>query len=103
MFPTFLPFFFFSFQELIEATLGPGLAALYFPLHLLIYLVASIRKAVASYSYNLSLTKTRLLKVDILVPVVNELEVDVQAMRDCVTSLRNAELIDHIPEDRLVD
>jgi hypothetical protein len=44
MFPTFLPFFFFSFQELIEATIGPGLAALYFPLHLLIYLVASINE-----------------------------------------------------------
>jgi hypothetical protein len=74
-----------------------------FDQYVAIYLVASIRKAVASYSYNLSLTKTRLLKVDILVPVINEIEVDVQAMRDCVTSLRNAELIDHIPEDRLVD
>jgi len=74
-----------------------------FDQYVAIYLVASIRKAVASYSYNLSLTKTRLLKVDILVPVVNELEVDVQAMRDCVTTLRNAELIENIPEERLVD
>jgi hypothetical protein len=74
-----------------------------FDQYVAIYLVASIRKAVASYSYNLSLTKTRLLKVDILVPVVNDLEVDVQAMRDCVTTLRNAELIENIPEERLVD
>jgi hypothetical protein len=74
-----------------------------FDQYVAIYLVASIRKAVASYSYNLSLTKTRLLKVDILVPVVNELEVDVQAMRGCVTTLRNAELIGDIPEERLVD
>lgn len=74
-----------------------------FDQYVAIYLVASIRKAVENYSYNLSLTKTRLLKVDILVPVVNELEIDVQAMRDCVMSLRNAELIDEIPEERLVD
>lgn len=68
-----------------------------------IYLVASIRKAVASYSYNLSLTKTRLLKVDILVPTINGLEVDVETMRECVASLRNADLINDIPSERLVD
>lgn len=74
-----------------------------FDQYVAIYLVASIRKAVASYSYNLSLTKTRLLKVDILVPTINELEVDVRAMRECVTSLRNADLINDIPDERLVD
>lgn len=74
-----------------------------FDQYVAIYLVASIRKAVASYSYNLSLTKTRLLKVEIFVPTINELEVDVRAMRECVTSLRNADLVKVIPDERLVD
>lgn len=66
-----------------------------------LYLITSIRKAVQSYSYNLSLTKTRLMKISILLPMKNN-QVDIMKITREMNKVRNIELVSKIPNKRLV-
>jgi hypothetical protein len=65
-----------------------------------LFIVTSIRKAVRNYSYNLSLTKTRLVKVKILLPVKENKKVDVDQIEKMMNKLRNISLLDDIPNNR---
>lgn len=67
-----------------------------------LYLVASIRKAVRNYTYNLSLTKSRLLKVEVLVPTVDG-RFDADLARQRIKALRNSSLIESIPSHRIFE
>ena len=67
-----------------------------------LYLVASIRKAVRNYTYNLSLTKSRLLKVEVLVPTVDG-RFDADLARQRIKALRNSSLIESIPFHRIFE
>lgn len=65
-----------------------------------LYIITSIRKAVKSYTYNLSLTKTRLLKISILLPIKNN-KVDVIYIESEMNKLRNINLISKISNKRV--
>lgn len=65
-----------------------------------LYLVASIRKAVKAYTYNLSLTKTRLKNINIYVPMTPEGNLDRDSIQKRMESIRNINLIKNIPENR---
>lgn len=65
-----------------------------------LYCVASIRKAVKHYTYNLSLTKTRLKNISIFLPVHNDGKVDTNYIKDEMMKLRHANLIETIPIER---
>ncbi|MEA9984943.1 restriction endonuclease subunit S [Subtercola sp. RTI3] len=65
-----------------------------------LYLVSSIRKAVSAYTYNLSLTKTRLQKISINVPLTAAGTVDADWIRTEMFGLRHIELLDELPEER---
>jgi len=65
-----------------------------------LFIVTSIRKAVKNYSYNLSLTKTRLMKVKILLPIQSDGTVDTNYIKASMKGLRNIEVIKEIPELR---
>jgi len=64
------------------------------------FVVASIRKAVHAYSYNLSLTKTRLKKVKILLPMTDGGKVDCDEIRKRMQRLRNIDHLEDIPATR---
>lgn len=66
-----------------------------------LYLISSIRKAVADYSYNLGLTKTRLENnVKLILPIKNNGEVDLQFIESEMDKLRNVEFIHNIKKER---
>lgn len=66
-----------------------------------IYLVTTLRMAVKNYSYSLSLTKSRLSKVKVIVPVTIKGEIDVKGIRGTVKELRNSNILNHIPSNRI--
>ncbi|MFJ2618215.1 restriction endonuclease subunit S [Glutamicibacter sp. NPDC087344] len=65
-----------------------------------LYLIASIRKAVSSYTYNLSLTKTRLNKIQLILPLTIDSKLDRKAVVDAMSQVRHVELIEEVPEER---
>ncbi|MFT3797882.1 restriction endonuclease subunit S [Microbacterium sp.] len=65
-----------------------------------LYLVATIRKAVVAYTYNLSLTKTRLQKVQIALPVTEEGVLDHAFIKDAMSRVRHLDLLDGLPDER---
>jgi hypothetical protein len=65
-----------------------------------LFILPSIRKAVKGYSYNLGLTKTRLLGVRILMPMIDG-AVDVGYIYKYMSKLRNFTTIVEIPNKRL--
>lgn len=68
-----------------------------------LFFVTTIRKAVINYSYNLSLTKTRLSKVEILVPLTASKEIDTDYIYNKMQGLRNVELLTALPQHRIVE
>jgi hypothetical protein len=65
-----------------------------------LYLVTTIRKAVSAYTYNLSLTKTRLQKIHINLPLDKNGNVDVAWILEQMASVRHVELLADFPEER---
>lgn len=65
-----------------------------------LFLITTIRKAVIHYSWNLSLTKTRLLNINILLPLKGEL-LDTAFIKKEMSRLRNIDFIKSIPEERI--
>ncbi len=74
----------------------------YFNPIIAIYLKTTISKAVESYSYNLSLTKTRLSKVKILLPVLSNKKVDLKYIEKEMNKLRNIKIIKNISPKRIL-
>jgi len=65
-----------------------------------LYCVASIRKAVKHYTYNLSLTKARLKNISIFLPVNEDGTVDTIHIHSEMNKVRHAEMIENIPTER---
>lgn len=67
-----------------------------------IYLITTIRKAVADYSYNLGLTKTRLENnIDVILPLTKDGKLDLEFIESEIDNLRNVEMIEKINSSRL--
>ena len=66
-----------------------------------LYCVASIRKAVKHYTYNQSLTKTRLRNIYIFLPVDGAGRVDTTAINDAMKEVRHMNLIEEISADQI--
>lgn len=67
-----------------------------------IYLITTIRKAVADYSYNLGLTKTRLENnINVILPLLDNDKLDIKFIESEINKLRNTNLIDNINTKRL--
>ncbi|QNU28304.1 restriction endonuclease subunit S [Geobacillus sp. 46C-IIa] len=66
-----------------------------------LFLVTTIRKAAESYTYNLSLTKKRLSKLKILLPLDMYGKIDINYIYNKMSSLRNIDLLDRIPNKRV--
>ena len=64
-----------------------------------LYCVASIRKAVKHYTYNLSLTKARLKNISIY-PPIRDNRVDTVFIRKEMDKVRHTDLIKNIPTER---
>lgn len=65
-----------------------------------IFLTATISKAVKEYSYNLSLTKTRLMNIEIKLPLTDAGNLDTNYVMKRVKKIVNASLIENIPVKR---
>ncbi len=65
-----------------------------------LFLITSIRKAVKGYTWNLSLTKTRLKNIRIYLPVKEDGSLDVKYIESRMKKLRNIEMIENIRENR---
>lgn len=65
-----------------------------------IFLTATISRAVEEYSYNLSLTKTRLLNIEIKLPINSDGVLDVEYIEKRMKSITNASLIENVPSMR---
>lgn len=65
-----------------------------------LYLKTTVSQAVLDYSYNLSLTKTRLQNVEILVPVLENGEVDIDFIRAVMSNVMNIEYVKKVPDRR---
>lgn len=65
-----------------------------------LFLVTSIRKAVKGYTWNLSLTKTRLKKIRIYLPLTEDGRIDAEEINRRMRKLRNSELIERIRSER---
>jgi hypothetical protein len=68
-----------------------------------LYLVTSIRKAVKEYSYNLSLTKTRLQKIYIFLPINKDKKIDISFIENEMNTLRNIDFVDSLNKNRFVN
>jgi len=65
-----------------------------------LFLITSIRKAVKGYTWNLSLTKTRLKNIKIYLPLNKDGKVDIEYINRRMRKLRNSGLIENIHEKR---
>lgn len=66
-----------------------------------LYFVTSIRKAVKEYSYNLSLTKTRLQNIKVFLPLNKNETIDTVSIENEINQLRNISFIENINTERL--
>lgn len=66
-----------------------------------LYFVTSIRKAVKEYSYNLSLTKTRLQNIKVFLPLNKNETIDTVSIENEMNQLRNISFIKNINTERL--
>ncbi|EOU1763245.1 TPA: restriction endonuclease subunit S [Clostridium perfringens] len=64
------------------------------------FLITTIRIAVKNYTYNLSLTKTRLSKINILLPIKDDKSIDSDYIIERIKKLRNSKLLNNIRETR---
>lgn len=67
-----------------------------------LFLVTTIRKAAESYTYNLSLTKTRLSNLQIFLPLDQDGKIDVDYINNRMKKLRNVNLLENISDKRIV-
>lgn len=65
-----------------------------------LYFAESISKAVAAYTYNLSLTKGRLKNISILLPLMPDRTVDENQIIEIMRTLHNADFLTSIPAER---
>lgn len=65
-----------------------------------LFLITSIRKAVKGYTWNLSLTKTRLKNIKVYLPLREDGKVDTEYIDSRMRKLRNSELVKNIHEKR---
>lgn len=64
------------------------------------YLITTIRKAVEVYSYNLSLTKSRLQKIKILLPLNDDNMIDEEYIIQRMSDLYNVEILNNISDEK---
>ena len=64
------------------------------------FLITSIRIAVKDYTWNLSLTKSRLKNINIFLPLNDDESVDLVYIRQRMKKIRNIEMISKIQEER---
>lgn len=65
------------------------------------FIITSIRKAVEGYTWNLSLTKTRLQNIKIYLPVTGEGSVDTDYIHKRMSGIRNISFIKNIQKERM--
>lgn len=65
-----------------------------------IYIISSIRKAVSQYTYNLSLTKSRLEKINLMLPILENENLDTDYIYKQMEKVRHVELLDQILDER---
>ena len=65
-----------------------------------LYLKTTVSQAVIDYSYNLSLTKTRLKNIEILLPISDNDEVDADYIHKVMSNVANIEYVQTVPENR---
>lgn len=72
-----------------------------FDTRIAMYMVASIKKAVAEYTYNLSLTKTRLQKINLMVPI-NEKDdtIDIEYIYGMMEQVKHSHILDEALDER---
>lgn len=64
------------------------------------FLITTIRIAVKNYTYNLSLTKTRLSNINIYLPINKDETINVEYINKQMSELRNINMIESINENR---
>ena len=60
----------------------------------------TVSQAVIDYSYNLSLTKTRLKNIEILLPLSDNDEVDIEYIHKVMSNVLNIEYVQTVSERR---
>ena len=65
-----------------------------------LYLKTTVSQAVIDYSYNLSLTKTRLKNIEILLPLTDSDEVDIDYIHQVMSNVENIQYVQGIPSKR---
>lgn len=65
-----------------------------------LYLKTTVSQAVIDYSYNLSLTKTRLQNIEILLPLTQEGTIDVDYIHEVMSNIKNIEYVQFVPDKR---
>ncbi len=65
-----------------------------------LYLKTTVSQAVLDYSYNLSLTKTRLNNIEVVLPLTKNEEIDLEYIRKVMSNIINSEYIHNIPQER---
>ena len=65
-----------------------------------LYLKTTVSQAVIDYSYNLSLTKTRLKNIEILLPLTDNDEVDADYIHRVMSNVANIEYVRNVPDKR---
>ena len=66
-----------------------------------IFFATSIEQAVINYSYNLSLTKTRLMEVEILAPTNEDGCIDIDYIENRMSKIRNIDVITNAKTARI--
>lgn len=65
-----------------------------------LYLKTTVSQAVIDYSYNLSLTKTRLKNIEILLPLSKQGELDTDYIHKVMSHIINIEYVRRVPNER---
>lgn len=71
-----------------------------FDIKIALYLITSIRKAVNAYTYNLSLTKTRLNNIKLYLPLCENDILDIEFIEEKMSSIKHIKLLDEILDER---
>ena len=73
-----------------------------FDTRIAMYVISSIKKAVSQYTYNLSLTKNRLVNINLMLPVLDDGNdtLDLEYIYDQMKNVKHIELLDEILEER---
>lgn len=71
-----------------------------FDMKVALFMVASIRKAVSHYTYNLSLTKARLSNIQVFFPLCEDKSLDIAFIEDKMKQIKHIELLNEILDER---